>query len=317
MQELLDLNNVENLRLKFQNKVKNNLLTLFDLDYTTRHKIEDIDCNQFSFTPDLYYLYFKSFINKNLTIHAPTPVLFIQNNFPIVIASIMPKESLADNYLIKYEISDKSLKLTAPSESELDKTRSNFVQAINILSLTNASGINQNLLNSIAIYNGAEETSSSVSCQLCQGRIYARNVGEDFPLFYYLDTLVHEIAHQHFNIIQNLNPLIADYEQSFKSCLKNKQRPISGILHGAFVLYRLIEFYSKNADLLIKFSLPYDSQDYSNYLYSRFFKIPYNYDFRLTIYKQKLQNTIDQLNGSTALTAKGHEFIKYILNFLL
>jgi hypothetical protein len=312
MQELLDLKHIAKLRLQFQNKIKNSLLTSFNLDYTTRHNIENIDFNESSFSPDLYYLYFKSFINKNWAINAPTPALFIKNHTPIVISSIAPKESLADNYLIKHELGAELFALKAPSESELDKTKSNFIQAISILSLTKASCIDENLLNSIAIYNGSQESASSASILICQGRIYVRNVGNDFPLFYYVDTLVHEIAHQNFNIIQNLTNLIADYEQTFLSCLKNKQRPINGILHGAFVLFRLIDFYSKNAALLEDLSLPYGNQDYSSYLYSRFFKIPYNYDFRLKIYKQKLQNTLEELKDSSALTAKGHEFIKYI-----
>lgn len=315
MQKLLDIKNIENLRLQFQNKVKSSLLTLFNLDFITRDQIENVDFNKFSFSPDLYYLYFKSFINKKLIINIPTPVLFIQNNIPIVITGISPKASPADNYLMKQDLSYKSLKLSVPSESELVKVKFNFTQAIDILSLTNSSGINQNILNSIAIYNGEEGTSSSASCLFCQGRIYVRNFGDDFTLFYYLDTLVHEIAHQHFNLIQNLNFLIADYEQNFLSCLHNRQRPIIGILHGAFVLYRLIDFYSKNSDLLQKFSQPYDGQDYNNYLYARFFKIPCNYDFRLKIYKQKLDNIYQQLKGSTALTAQGEEFIKYIISF--
>ncbi len=203
--------------------------------------------------------------------------------------------------------------ITIPSMHEIDKTKANLFQAVNLLCEESLSGIHANLLNSIAIYNGVAEMPTSASALFCQGRIYVKNVGDEFPLFYYLDMLVHEIAHQHFNIIYSMTHLIADNNQTFKSYANNKQRPIYGILHGAFVLYRLIEFYLSSYDLLGQFSMPYAQQDYNNYLHARFFQIPCNYDFRLEIYKQKFRKTLEQLVDARGLTLKGKEFIKYIM----
>lgn len=322
MHELLDLTNIKNLLIAFQIKVQNNLLNLFTLDPLTKQQIANVDFDNCSFSTELYYLYFKSLIKKNLIIYAPTPDLFIENKSPVIIIPMNPKVSLADNYVFRdalmrdktpdfVELFAKTLK---PSAAELSTTKFNFQRALDLL-CKNYPAANAKLLNSIAIFNDNYEISTSASSIFCQGRIYAKNVGDTFSMFYYLDTLVHELAHQQFNIIQNLHNFISDPQQTFKSYLKNQERPLYGILHGVFVLYRLIDFYSGNYKLLKSFSSPYILDDYDKYLYARFFKIPYNYEFRMQIYKQKLKKTLAELNGVAKLTAEGEAFIEYINNY--
>lgn len=313
MQDLLDLKNIKTLRMQFQNKIKNNLLNLFNLDFVTRQQIADIDFENFSFSPDLYYIYFKSFINKNLIINAPTPLLCISNNDPIKIFGINPKESPADYYLSRDEVMrDKCTQDIIYTTSDINETKVNFERSIRLLYPESTSALDTNLLNSIAIYNGSEEMPTSASSIFCQGRIYVKNVGAEFQQFYYLDTLVHEVAHQYFNIINHLVNLISDNNQKYFSYTKNQNRPICGILHEFFVLYRLIQFYLSCSELLKPFSLPDVNQDYKSYLRVRYFQIPYNYNCRLEVYKQKLANIYCQLSDSAGLTAEGKDFIRYI-----
>ncbi len=315
MQKFLDLKNILSIRLQFQTKVQSNLLNLFTLDKSSKTVIENIDFTKESFAPDLYCLYLEALLNRQLVLNSPSIALSISNDQPIIIASLNPTISPADNYVAKDKsMEDRSCNFNIPSQAEISQTKSNLERAICILGEGKLSGLYMAILNSIAIYNGEGPIPTSASSFFCQGRIYVQNVGDKFPLFYYLDMLVHEEAHQHFNIINNLTSLIADYNQTLLSYAKNQKRPIYGILHGVFVLYRLISFYLDNSDLLKGFTIPYNKQDYNNYLHARFFQIPFNYAFRLEIYKQKLAKTYSQLIHSTGLTAEGKEFINCIYN---
>jgi len=57
-------------------------------------------------------------------------------------------------------------------------------------------------------------------------------------LIHYVETLVHESAHQELNIRRMLDPLIKNPKEIAYSSFRKSNRPLLGILHAAFVLIR-------------------------------------------------------------------------------
>lgn len=316
MQKYLNLDIVDNLLEMLGLRTKNSLLSLFDLDPNLRTEIDTLDVSQQSFSADMFYDFFNALLRKKMQIASVNYQIIIPNSAPIDIYAMHPNSSRADNYIASSLVLDNRVAkpdVNFEIAKDIHLTQQMLTQAIKILHDYKESGLQTNLLNSIAIYAGAYPIPTSCSTLLCQGRFFALNVGKKYPLFYYIDMIVHEVAHQYLQIINYFEPLSIDTNKKFLSASNNKLRPVYGIINSAFVLYRLIIFYQSAKELLCSIEQEADPKDAYAYLQTRFFEIPFNYTLRLEVYKLKLKHSLEQLEISKALTPKGLELVELML----
>jgi hypothetical protein len=310
LKNLLDYNVINSLHLDFQKKVQTNILKIFKLDNDFKSQIASINFNESSFSPDLYCLYFESLINKATHLDQTGVKLFVDNHQSPTINTINPNNSLADNYIVNNKaMHDELMIFNFPTIEKTLATSNKIQQALKLLEPIKISGINSILLNSINVYDGSGPIPTSASTIFTQGRIYVKHVGDEYPIFYYLDMLIHEISHQYFNLINNLYCVISDYNETYLSVARNKERPIYGIFHAVFVLYRLITIYPLAEDLLKNEEVDYPDNNYDTHLYSRFFEIPFNYRYRMSIYLMKFEISMNQLLPSSNITTLGKELL--------
>ncbi|MDF1757350.1 MAG: hypothetical protein P1U74_03545 [Legionellaceae bacterium] len=315
MENLLDYKLLNSLHTDFHNKVKSNLLLMFNLDERFKILLAEIDFNKYAFSTDFFCSYFQSLLNRQYQLKNLNKSVFIQIKPDIIIQPISPNTSLADNYLINSPYMNNNYGVySEPSLEEFDITSSKLKKAIKILLKTDESVVISKLLNSIAIYSGNGDIATSASNIYAQGRVYLRHVQSEYPLLYYLDIIVHESSHQYFNMIENLHPIISDYNETLLSVFKNQKRPIYIVFHAAFVLYRLISVYASYKEIFIKEELPYDGENYQDFHYSRILEIPCNYRVRMNVYLMKFQTNIDQLLASKAITDEGRALLMAMQN---
>lgn len=311
MQKYLNIEKLAEYQQALTQKTKDNLLNLFFLGPKLHAQINALDVNTQSLSADIFYDFFNGLLGKNLQIEEVNYKAVIRNSTPISIQAINPILSPADNYVASSPAMLEDGMHFKVSE-DLQTTQHNLQQAIDILQDYQESGLQSNLINSIAIYDGQYPIPTSCSTLLCQGRFFALNVGQKYPLFYYLDMLVHEVAHQYLQIINYLEPLSFNDDKKLLSAGNNKLRPIYGIINAAFVLYRLITFYQSAKKLLCSIEEEPGIKEPSAYMQTRFFQIPCNYTLRLEVYKLKLTHTLQQLKKSKSLTEQGLQLLELL-----
>lgn len=313
MHELLNFEMIDIWHLEFQKKIQADLLDKFILAKDFRSLLLDIDFNKTTFAPDLFCLYFTAKLNNNLNLNASSGELFLDANQNVSINVIDPIASPADYYFANLpEINNSSLGFAIPfiGSNELQATTAKLQSALKLLHPIALSCVNSNLLNSIAIFLGKEELSTAATIMLSQGRVYIKYMGDEYPGLYYLDMIIHELSHLYFNLINYLYPMISDHSKMIFSVVKKVNRPIYAIYHTTFVLYRLLCVYEAAESLLKEHEQPIKPSDtYNDYLYSRFFQIPFNFEFRRELYRQKFAICFDQLLNSNALTPIGKSLL--------
>lgn len=310
MKAYLDLNNLGALQEEFLQKVRQNTLNIFTLESDLQSKLTRLNFAKSSFSPDFFCEYFSALVNKKSSLNIDVDNLQVANTQSVDIKVIAPDSSSADRYVASNQaMLAADMQFATPKEPEINSAKSLLKEALVLLQGSPNSGLQDNLLNSIAIYAGCYPIPTSASIIFCQGRTYILNVGDSYPLFYYLDMLVHETAHQHLNIINFLSPLCLNTTQKFLSLANNQQRPVYGIMHGAFVLYRLISFYQAEQEMLRDVEDKITTQEPTEYLQARFFQIPCNYALRLEVYQNKLKQALLQLRNSGGLTENGEAIV--------
>ena len=311
MKEYLDLNNLNSLQEQFLQRVRQNLVNSFTMPQDLQSTLAALNFAECSLSPDFFCEYFSALINKQFSLNIDVNDLQVANSQPIDIQVITPDNSSADRYVASNKMMQtEEMHFAIPEEPEIQASKSLLNKALLLLQNSSASGLQANLLNSIALYSGTYPIPTSASIIFCQGRAYILNVGDSYSLFYYLDMLVHETAHQHLNIINFLAPLSNNTTQTFLSLANNQQRPVYGILHGAFVLYRLIEFYQAEQAMLQSVEDEAVTEEPTDYLQARFFQIPCVYSLRIEVYRHKLKKALQQLLGSGSLTPNGEELVR-------
>lgn len=310
MEAYLDLKTLPALQAEFLQKIRENLLYSFKLPQDLQSRLAELNFAESSLSADFFCEYFSALVNKQYSLNISAEDLQVDNTQPVDIQVIAPEHSSADRYVARNQMMQaQEMQLAIPKDSDIYETRNFLNKALVLLQESASSGLQASLLNSIAVYAGSYPIPTSASIIFCQGRTYILNVGASYPLFYYLDMLVHETAHQHLNIINFLAPLCVNTSQTFLSLANNQQRPIYGIMHGAFVLYRLISFYQAEQEMLQNSQDVSTSQEPAEYLQARFFQIPCNYSLRLEVYQNKLKQALQQLKSSGSLTRDGEELV--------
>jgi hypothetical protein len=66
------------------------------------------------------------------------------------------------------------------------------------------------------------------------------------PVLYYLEQIIHEVAHTHLDlIIDEYDPIILnDDNSSYVSPIRHDKRPMKGVFHACFVLVRILYIFS-------------------------------------------------------------------------
>lgn len=311
LKELLKYTIVDSLNLQFQKKIQKNLINLFKLDADFKILLRDIDFNKYTFSADLYCLYYEALLNKKVSFDTTNISCFCRLDEKVRINLIEPAVSIADSYIANSsEMNADLVVFELPSLENVEKISIKLQQALSLLSPIKETCINSCLLNSIAIYDGIGAIPTSASTIFAQNRIYIKYVGDEYPLFYYLDMLIHEVSHQYFNLINSLYSIISDYNQTLLSVARNKERPIYGIFHAVFVLYRLITIYPLIKNLLKAEELEEIIYNPENYLYARFFQIPFNYHLRLSVYFMKFEVSLKQLLASEFISQLGKDLLR-------
>ncbi|MDP3562096.1 MAG: hypothetical protein Q8R83_07970 [Legionellaceae bacterium] len=312
-QTLLDYKIVDSLHLKYQEMVRTQMLSSFTLNDDFKSTLINVDLDKKAFTPDLFCLYLTALINGNYSLNTTGLEWFLDVYQDVKIDVIDPTTSIADDFFAKNaELHTGGAEFSIPMWGceSIRETAQQIRTALVLLASIKSSCSKTKLLNSIAIFSGNDTTATSGVTGAAQGRIFIREVTLNYPDFYYLDMMIHEISHLYFNLIAQLHPLISDYTKTFFSVAKNRERPIFGIFNATFVLYRLITVYPEVKNLLKKSELPLEKNtSYEKYLYSRFFHIPFNYEFRLNLYQMKFDIAYEQLLSSNALTSAGKELL--------
>lgn len=124
------------------------------------------------------------------------------------------------------------------------------------------------LLGLIAIR--AQDSESSARMRLC-----------------YFDLLVHEGAHQYLNLLMTFNPLVKNGHQQVFSPLRAEVRPLKGVLHAQFVLFRLLLAY-RNA------RSAFATNDHDQFSLEDLSKapaaaLPFSYEVRYAAYREKFR----------------------------
>lgn len=311
--EWLDVSQVNALHLRYQQSIRANMLENLALEEDFKQMLNAVDLETQAFTPDLACLFFTALTQQAKQLELSTCQRFVDLSQEVLIQVIDPIDSQADDYFLKLdELSSGGAQLSVPEYNRpiVADTTTKIRQALALLVPLDATYVNSKLLNSIAIFAGNDEAPTSGVLGVAPGRIYIREVTDAYPEFYYLDMMIHEMSHLYFNIIVTFHPIISDYSKHFFSVAKNTQRPIFGIYNATFVLYRLIKLYPLIEALLrgSEQALPAGIR-YEDYLYRRFFHIPFNYDFRLELYRMKFKTAYEQLLASDALTPLGRAFL--------
>jgi len=65
------------------------------------------------------------------------------------------------------------------------------------------------------------------------------------PVIYYVDWLIHECSHMHLSALMLIDPLASNLTDDVGSPLRPDKRPLHGVMHAGFVLYRLVRFFRK------------------------------------------------------------------------
>lgn len=77
------------------------------------------------------------------------------------------------------------------------------------------------------------------------GMIYINSSNANQSLIHMVDLLVHEAAHYYLYSLSVDDPLVLnDYDETYFSPIKGRNRPMVGIYHAAFVLFRVLKFLS-------------------------------------------------------------------------
>lgn len=96
----------------------------------------------------------------------------------------------------------------------------------------------------ICVFDG--EGVLGVSTPKAFGSIYIRRTSGELPLPYYVEHVVHEAAHTHLNALLCLAPLVLNPNgELYSSPLRSDLRPMHGILHATFVLWRVLHVFDR------------------------------------------------------------------------
>jgi hypothetical protein len=311
--EWLDVAQVNTIHWRYQKAICETLET-WQLADDFKAMLAVVDLDKKAFTPDLACRFFTALIHQETTFNTSGCAWFVDVGQPVAMHAINPMDSVADAYFLQVdELFARGAQISVPRHhsAAVAHTAAHIRQALAVLAPIDATYVNSKLLQSISIFAGNAEAPTSCVLGAAPGRIYIREVTDAYPEFYYLDMMIHEISHLYFNVIAMFHPLISDYSKHFFSVAKNTERPIFGIYNATFVLYRLIQLYPQIESLLRRSEQALSAGTrYEDYLYSRFFHIPFHYDFRLELYRMKCHTACTQLLTSGALTPLGQVFLE-------
>lgn len=309
----LDTKQVATLHQQYQQAIREDMLTNRVLDHTFKMALASVDFTKQAFTPDLGYCYFTALIHDRKQLDTSTCEWFWDLEQDVSIQVIDPIGSIADKGFSQAEdLYQQGAQFSVPlyNSPVVSETAQNIRAALALLKPLTATCVSSSLLHSISIFAGDDDMATSGVFGSAPGRIFIREVTAPYPEFYYLDMMLHEISHLYFNLIATFHPLISDYTKHFFSVAKNIERPIFGIYNATFVLYRLITLYPLVEPLLRQSEHALTPETHlEDYLYQRFFRIPFNYDFRLALYRMKFHLACEQLLTSDALTPLGRTFL--------
>ncbi len=309
----LDTEHVSTLLLQYQQTIRDDMLTNRILNSDFKHALESVDLTKKVFTADLGYCYFTALIQGLSKLDTSTCEWFLSLGQDVLIQVIDPIDSVADKGFSQIdELYQSGAQFSIPlyNSSVVAQTAQKILAALTRLEPLKETCVSSHLLNSISIFAGNDETATSGVFGSAPGRIFIREVTASYPDFYYLDMMMHEISHLYFNLIATFHPLISDYTKHFFSVAKNTDRPIFGIYNATFVLYRLITLYPLVEPLLRQSEQALTAEmRLEDFLYHRFFRIPFNYDLRLALYHMKFNVACEQLLMSDALTTIGRTLL--------
>lgn len=313
MQELLDYKNINELQKDFQKKIQANILKNFKLESDFKTALIDIDFGKYTFSPDLFALYYSATKKHETHLITRENTLFTDINQEISVAYINPLTSAADYFFANDESGPRSSHGLSLPNLEPEETQIFSMQLkkyFSLLSQIEASCASSHLCNSIAIYARNALSANSGSSVATQGRIYVKHLPQEYPCLYLLDILIHEIAHLYFNVINSLYPFISDFNARTFSVGTGTDRPIYGVFHAVFVLYRLIYVYQLAEKILNPNpSQAYEKSNYADYLYTKFQDIPIDFKFRLHVYLMKFDEGVNQLLANDAISTLGKELL--------
>ncbi len=188
--------------------------------------------------------------------------------------------------------------LTPPQKS-LAQTVVNEAMTLAEIHVPEIFGEFKHYVNNILVFNSDKIVSGSTfSLAKC---IYFKSPKDNSmeSVLEVLDLITHEVAHMHLHLLSINDPLLLnDPEELFSSPFRKDKRPMIGIFHAHFVLYRL----------LILLTTPS--------LYEHFKCIRISYDKRIQKYLERIEFSKEIVQKHAKLTDLGQSLFDGTLSYL-
>ncbi len=163
-------------------------------------------------------------------------------------------------------------------------------------------------VSSIKIFAGDYDAFSGTSMKYF-GNLFFKNCTIDAdPVLYFFESLIHETSHLHLNILMAFDPLLINSKEHFYSPARDTIRPMKGILHGHFVVYRLVLMYLAAYSYRTLFNNRIDVAENLDFNVA-IGKQPWNYSTRLEIFKFKFIQGDELIRQHAKLTPGGQELL--------
>ncbi len=275
----------------------------------TRHFSPEFYCYYFTLLTHMVQQNNETAFNLCNTLNLlPTSDNFYHDKFVITsnTSSIMMelyKNNLGDDKKYKRE------EITTVSSFDYQEVSSYIQRSFNIIANnTHLSEEINEIISAINIFDGGGKASNASSVGFF-GLImmrYHRFNSQAEQLLYFFDSIIHEAAHNYLNLLITFDPMIINSKEFFFSPARNTNRPMKGIFHGHFVVFRLIMAYR----LLEKFFAEYfPTQKLDAYDFNRpLADLPMTFYPRLEAYQYKFKQGESIIQQSAQLTEFGREF---------
>lgn len=293
----------------------NKLLVHTHSEHATQLQANFDDLISYRLTPDFFWLYFSLKQDQNfddLFKQVQNKCLFkkLPSHLEVINLDISDP---THRYFHDQSLGDRFTTIEPLAENELVSCTKDVNHVLTAFNPSWQKYFNT-ILTSIILFTG-ESISTAGSAIKCQSSIFIKKYvpkpNGDINL-YYFDQMIHETAHQQFNILNYLFKLMVNPNSKIFSIARNTERPLYGVFHAQFVLYQLIKGYRENVkNFQKKTTFSYNVDDY---LYSQFPFLPEDYDLRLQIYEQKFNAGMQSLEQSNNITELGHLLLETLVN---